>query len=654
MSLKSKIFFGFSLSVFFVFTLFSIYTFSATTDTVIEKERETLEALSQSIYIQMEKQLDISRISAISLANNSEVQKLFAQRNRDALADLLLPVFNTISDEISQIQFHLPDSTSFLRLHALDKYGDSLKEFRFTVNEANEKREIISGLEEGFAGFGFRVVVPIEYESTHIGTVEYGSDFGETFLESLKSNYGGEYFIYQFGEDSLLSSTSSDNWLVDENLYLNNLLENQVIYTQSTDGNYNITLIPFKDYRGDISGYFKSVSDRTTLVSELNRVKTNAILLTVVVLVLVLIGFFIFLNKSFKPILHLIGITEKVSSGDLTQKIDASKNDEIGRLSKAFNKMTFNLKDLLSKSADVSEKIAATSQELSASSEEVTASSEHISSSISDVENSSNIQVNSIEDSNMSIDRMLDSMKKVANNIELINVSTKNTLKSAERGILSSNEAVDKINILKDSTDTTSRDINKLTQSSTEIEKILLAISAIAEQTNLLSLNAAIEAARAGEAGKGFSVVAEEVRKLAVKTTESSKQISKLISNIQSEIKNAVESMDKNKDLVEESVTIVNKSSSSFSDILSEIDNIARQMREVITLNDDVSLNSYSVKNNFDTVTDLSKKTLESVSSVAENSEEQTAAMEEIASSAMNLSQLAIELRDSISSFRYE
>ncbi len=91
--------------------------------------------------MQMEEQIETSEVSALSLANNLEVQRLFADRDREALAEMLLPAFNSISDRIAQIQFHLPDSTSFLRLHKPEKYGDSLKDFRFTVNEANEKKK---------------------------------------------------------------------------------------------------------------------------------------------------------------------------------------------------------------------------------------------------------------------------------------------------------------------------------------------------------------------------------------------------------------------------------------------------------------------------------------------------------------------------------
>lgn len=654
MSLKTKIFIGFSISVLVIFSLFSFYTFNETTKTIIEKEREMLETISQSIHIQMEKQLDIAEVSALSLANNKEVQKLFADRDRTSLSDMLLPAYDSISDSISQVQFHLPDSTSFLRLHQPSKFGDSLKDFRFTVNEANEKKEIIRGLEKGASGFGFRVVVPMNYNGRHIGSVEYGSEFGDNFLNSLKSNYSGEYFIYQFGEEGLIAGTvDNDQWSISEEKYKDSLINNEIVYLQSTDKNNNISLIPFKDYQGNVSGYFKAINNRAALVQSLNSIKRNSIIITIALLAIMLILFYFFLKYSFKPIANLIHVTEKVAQGDLTQTIDIKTKDEISTLATCFNAMTASLREVISQSSQVSEQVAATSQELSAASEEVTASSEQVSNTVIDVANSANIQADSIEQSNVAINQMTSNIDNVASNIEIINNSTRNTVDSAEKGIIASKDAVEKINKLKLSTEKTSDEINRLNDSSKEIEKIVSSIGEIAEQTNLLALNAAIEAARAGEAGRGFSVVAEEVRKLAEQTSYSSSQISELILNIQTDISNAVKSMELNNIEVDESVEIVNNSSRSFSEILEEINNVANQIEEVTRLTKEVTDNSVSVKDNFHIVTDLSSKTVRSAEDVVSSAEQQTAAMEQIASSAMNLATLATELRDSISTFKY-
>src|SRR6202020_3378697 len=98
--------------------------------------------------------------------------------------------------------------------------------------------------------------------------------------------------------------------------------------------------------------------------------------------------------------------------------------------------------------------------------------------------------------------------------------------------------------------------IGALGQRADDIGKIIEVIDDLAEQTNLLALNAAIEAARAGEHGLGFAVVAEEVRKLAEKSTQSTKEISELIQGIQKEAREAVDNMEKSTTMVQEGLLL--------------------------------------------------------------------------------------------------
>ena len=658
MKLKTKIFIGFTISVLVMFSVLSSYTLSETTKSIIDSERDMLNVLKESINIQMEAQLESAEISVLTLANNLEIQKIFAEGDRVQLLDMLLPVYDSLSSKISQIQFHLPDSTSFLRLHQPDKYGDSLKEFRFTVNQANESKKTIKGLEEGVAGYGFRVVVPMFYEGIHTGSVEYGSDFGSYFLDGLKENYGGELFIYSLDlEDSetkiLAHTQDEDKWMVESDENIEEIKQDKTLLLTTKDKNYNVMLLPFKDYKGEISGYFKVINDRSQLVDQIAKIKRNGVIFTVGMLVILLGLFYAFLNYSLNPINKLIAVSNKVAQGDLVQDISVKTKDEIGILANSFNIMISNLRDIISKTGDISEQVAATSEELAAASEEVTSSAEEVSNTIIGVSMSASTQNESIGIANTTMEDMVKDIKDLANNINNINTSSKNTLHSAQSGLSGSQDAVEKMNNLKASSEKTSQEILKLNESSREIEDIVVTISSIAEQTNLLALNAAIEAARAGDSGRGFSVVAEEIRKLAVQSAKSSNQIEQLITNIQREIETTVEAINKNNIEVEIGVSIVNESTGRFKDILNEMNIIAKQIEAVTNLTNNVEVSTDGVKNSFKSMEELSDQTLMSSEEVAASSQEQTASMEEISGAAMSLASMASELKESISRFNY-
>lgn len=658
MKLKTKIFIGFTLSVVILFSVLSSYTLSETTKSIIDSERDMLNVLKNAINIQMEAQLESAETSVLTLANNIEIQKSFAEKDREQLVRMLLPAYESISTKISQVQFHLPDSTSFLRLHQPAKFGDSLKEFRFTVNEANEKKQIIKGLEEGVAGFGFRVVVPMFYEGVHTGSVEYGSDFGTYFLEGLKDNYGGEYYIYNLNKDDsgskvLAYTLEEDNWIIENDENIEEIKQDNALFLTTKDNKYNVMLLPFKDYKGEVSGYFKVINDRNQLVDQIARIKRNGVIFTVGMLAVLLGIYYAFLNYSLNPINKLIAVSNKVAQGDLVQDISVKAKDEIGVLANSFNIMISNLRDIISKTGDISEQVAATSEELAAASEEITSSAEEVSNTIIEVSMSASTQNESLEMANTTMEDMVKSIRDLANNINNINLSSKNTLDSAQIGLSGSQNAVEKMNNLKATSEKTSQEILKLNESSKEIEDIVVTISSIAEQTNLLALNAAIEAARAGDSGRGFSVVAEEIRKLAVQSAKSSNQIEELITNIQREIENTVEAINRNNKEVETGVSIVNESTSKFKDILNEMNIMAKQIEEVTNLTNDVEVSTGGVKERFKSMEELSDQTFICSEQVAASSQEQTAAMEEISGAAMSLASMASELKESISRFNY-
>ena len=221
--------------------------------------------------------------------------------------------------------------------------------------------------------------------------------------------------------------------------------------------------------------------------------------------VALIVGFVIALalaNSLSNPILQLTKSAEKVSHGDLTEVIEVKRQDEIGVLASAFSKMITNLSNII-------ESVKVSADQVSDTSSQLAAATAQTGASIEEVANSTNIFSQTVTSMTGSVGEVSESARNI-------------TVRGASDGEAALDKTFQQMEELRDSIRSLSGIIASLESSSTEIEKIVQAISAIAEQTNLLSLNAAIEAARAGEHGQGFAVVADEVRKLSDESSAAS------------------------------------------------------------------------------------------------------------------------------------
>lgn len=655
MSLKRRliIFFGLSI-VLTAFCLF-VYMYNATNRIIEESEKDLRTVLSKSIASEVQNHLNITEVNVRSVVENQRVQELFANRDRAGLIEYLSPMYAGLKDTFSQAQFHLPDSTSFLRLHKLEKYGDSLKAFRETVNVANAQKMTVKGIEEGVAGFGFRVVMPVVHQGRHVGTFEFGREFKTKFLDSIKSTYGGDFCIYKFDQDRSVqpvASTTGQEAAYQEG-FVDEILKGQNVHSLSKDKKFNFYMIPFTSFDGKVLGFIQAKMDRTHILEENTKITATMIFLVIIIVLAVCLLAYFFLKKSFKPLELLMDHANAVADGDFTREIDLQKKDEIGLLSASFVHISKNLRKMFYEIGTMASNVAATSEMLSASSQEMSATCENINNSIIEVSDLSTQQLDAVEISKSDVHLMAEHIEKLNENVKEINGFMSNVIQSTSDGIKASKLVEDKILSLKSTSQKTTDEIEKLNRSSKEIEDIVTTIRGIADETNLLALNASIEAARAGEAGRGFSVVAEEVGKLAEQSRNSTARIDSIIKEIQSDIYMVVTSMSESNEQVEEGVTVVKDSNRRFIEIEKEVKITVEQLLGISNLVDLIYSKIDKVLESFELLARRSDDSLEHVNSVRESSHDQTSAMSEIANSTIQLAQLASELKESIAHFKY-
>jgi len=212
---------------------------------------------------------------------------------------------------------------------------------------------------------------------------------------------------------------------------------------------------------------------------------------------------------------------------------------------------------------------------------ETSLSIEHLLTSVEDVSKNAEILRNTVGETSSVIEEMTRAVREVSHRIEGANNLSQNVASKAEEGGKAVYKGLEGLQNIGKTTEKTMEIIQGLGKRSEEIGSIIEVIEEIADQTNLLALNAAIEAARAGDAGRGFAVVAEEIRRLAERSIDATKEISAVIKKVQEDTVFAIKAMDETYIEGKAGIMLANQSRDAFSQIIDSIRDNSMVMQEI-------------------------------------------------------------------------
>lgn len=345
------------------------------------------------------------------------------------------------------------------------------------------------------------------------------------------------------------------------------------------------------------------------------------------VLGFMLLTVFVVTKLTTKPLEKLTRVFADVAEGDsdLTRAIDHQSHDESGHLAFYFNNFLLKLRDVITHVAKEKNDVQDIAYGLSGVTENLVSQSEQEKQRLQTV----SVAVNELSASAGEIEN---NALKTVESADQMKARTLATISLAE-------QASTEMNLLRERIDKVDNLVGDLEQSSSAIGKVIEVINAIAEQTNLLALNAAIEAARAGEHGRGFSVVAEEVRSLAIRTQESTQEISGVIETLQNKIDHAGNEMDQGIAKTSEVSELFKQSEQSLLAI--------EQM--LVTVNDDMHQISAACTQQTGAIGEISE-TLSDLHSTAENTHSEVSVVD---ANVIKLKNSVVSLDKQLNQFTY-
>jgi methyl-accepting chemotaxis protein len=383
-------------------------------------------------------------------------------------------------------------------------------------------------------------------------------------------------------------------------------------------------IVVFNEYK-DWNWIVASGSYTDEIFSLAARARDIMIGATFVLTILLLSVLTFYLNRIvISPLRDLVLSSRLIADGDLTVQVDTRRKDEVGMVMNAMHQMVTKLSGIIG--------------EVRTAADTISSASEHLSTTSTEVSHATEKQAQSTASSAAALEQVTVSINEVSTLARATEESSDRTANLSRDSVEAIHHASNEIDSMAKSIGAASDQVSGLVKRSEEVGSIAGIIREIADQTNLLALNAAIEAARAGEQGRGFAVVADEVRKLAERTTKATHDIASVITLIQQETQQTVNGMLATAPKIKDGLQKVNEVSGMLDLIAGEAAESRNRAVEVANATREQAVAANDIARN--------------VEQVAQMTEETNATMHNNAESANQLQDMAQKLRQQVAYFK--
>lgn len=622
---------GFAIAILITVLLGSIIVFDHMQDMIREAERKELSRLFDSAKGELKAQARMAETLAALVANIPQVRQAFADDQRQVLVDMFVPAFKKLKSDylFKQFQFHEPNAHSYLRVHKPGKFGDDLSSFRKTVVETNQQRKPIQGIEKGVAGLGVRGVYPVSSpDEKAIGSVEFGLALNDSFFNQFKETFSVDAALYVNREGQMKYFAGSfQDQIVNSEFLTAGMQNTQITHAELNDVPVAVYADRVLDFSGKAIGTMVLALDRTYYVDQISAAKLKVVVIGFIALLAGAFIAWLVAQAITRPLGSVVDAMNEIAQGegDLTQTIESQGDNEIGDLVNAFNQFVRKIQQLVSEVGSEIEHMSNTVGNLSAI--------------VDQTRDGSLQQREQTEQVATAITEMTATVQEVAANASQAADAAQQADNNARQGQSVVEDTVSSINALASEIETGTNVIHELEKDAEAIGSVLDVIRGIAEQTNLLALNAAIEAARAGEQGRGFAVVADEVRTLASKTQESTKEIQEMIDSLQSQARAAVQAITEGQEKTTVSVSKASDAGNALHAIAESVATISNMNFQIASASEEQSSVSEEINHN--------------VVKISQVAEQNATAAETLAQASHDMDKLAGSLKKLISQFKY-